>query len=116
MTLDEYQARAIATDIFYDKDRQMEVMEPGYVDKLLGLVGESGEVAEKYKKLIRNKNGILSEEDRLELIKELGDVLWHIAVLARYLNTDFEQVAEVNLQKLADRYARNVIKSTGDNR
>lgn len=116
MTFDEYQAKALTTDAFYKKGMQLDIMEPAYVAKILGLVGESGEVAEKFKKLIRNNNGEVTEADRKDLLKELGDVLWYIAVLAEYLGSDFESVAQANLDKLADRDARGVIKSEGDNR
>lgn len=116
MTLDEYQKKALTTDHFADQAKSAAVTDPAYVAKILGLVGESGEVAEKYKKIIRNQAGELTEENRRELAKELGDVLWYIAVLARYLDTDLEEVALVNLEKLADRKQRNVIASSGDNR
>lgn len=42
---------------------------------ILGLCGEAGEVAEKFKKLIRDHNNILTEEYKKEILKELGDVL-----------------------------------------
>lgn len=117
MTFDEYQAQALTTDTAnITEDLRPNANDSFNVDKVLGLVGEAGEVAEKYKKIIRDKEGIISEEDRKELIKELGDVLWYIAVLAEYLGADFSDVAAGNLAKLADRNERNVIKSEGDNR
>ncbi len=116
MTFDEYQAKALTTDVFYKKGMQVAITEPAYIAKILGLVGEAGEVAEKYKKLIRNKDGAVTDDDKKELVKELGDVLWYIAVLGEYLGTNFENIAQTNLDKLADRSKRNVIKSEGDNR
>lgn len=115
MTFDEYQDQALTTDSFHKIDGTRSVTDPAYVAKILGLVGESGEVAEKYKKIIRDGREV-NEDDRRELLKELGDVLWYIAVLARYLDSDLEPVAQSNLTKLADRSARGVIKSKGDNR
>lgn len=86
----------------------------------LGVCGEAGEYADKVKKLWRNKgvndNKGLSEEDRLGLIKELGDICWYISSSARRLGSSFEQVIEENIKKLTDRRARGVIKSEGDNR
>ena len=86
----------------------------------LGLVGESGEVAEKVKKLWRNQGimsaGLASEDFKTELIKEISDVLWYAAALASELDTDLEHVAQVNLDKLNSRQLRGVIKSEGDNR
>lgn len=86
----------------------------------LGIAGESGEYADKVKKLWRNKNvqsgGDLSLEDRAELLKELGDICWYISASANRLGSSFEEVLEKNIQKLTDRRARGVIKSEGDNR
>lgn len=114
MNFNDYQKQAILTDSFSGKAAK--VTDPAFVAKLLGLVGEAGEVAEKFKKIIRNKGGEISEEDKKEIIKELGDVLWYIATLSQYMNLELDEVAKVNLEKLADRQKRNVIKSQGDNR
>ncbi|HEY6763270.1 MAG TPA: MazG nucleotide pyrophosphohydrolase domain-containing protein [Candidatus Sulfotelmatobacter sp.] len=64
----------------------------------------------------KREGGALSSEDRLALIKELGDVLWYVAAIASELDTDLGFVAEENLRKLNDRKARGVIPSEGDNR
>lgn len=115
MTFDEYQKQALTTDSFSVEGKPA-LNDPSYISKILGLAGESGEVAEKYKKIIRNQDGVINPEDRHELVKELGDVLWYCAVLAKYLDADFEEVAAQNLKKLADRKKRDVIKGKGDNR
>lgn len=83
---------------------------------VLGLVGEAGEIAEKVKKNIRNDNSDMSKLDVNDIKLELGDVLWHIATLAAYFDIPLEEVAQANIDKLADRKKRNVIKSTGDYR
>ena len=116
MTFDEYQKQAMITDVFTLGDSAFKLTDPAYIAKVLGLVGEAGEVAEKFKKLIRDGKDQPDETQRQELLKELGDVLWYIAVLANYLGSDLEPVAKNNLQKLADRKARDVLKSKGDNR
>lgn len=87
-----------------------------FVYPALGLCGEAGEVAEKIKKIIRNKRGIWDENDRLALIDELGDVLWYLSALCDSFNIDLDYVATRNIAKLSDRAKRNVIKSEGDNR
>ena len=46
----------------------------------LGLVNEAGEVAGKIKKIFRDKEGVIAEEDRAALKDELGDVLWYLTV------------------------------------
>ena len=83
---------------------------------ILGLVGEAGELANKYKKVLRDDGGILHPEKRKDMIKELGDVLWYVAALARDLGADLDDVARENIEKLRDRQARGVIGGSGDNR
>jgi NTP pyrophosphatase (non-canonical NTP hydrolase) len=80
----------------------------------LGLCGESGEVADKVKKVIRDQGGKFSAEvvDGIKL--ELGDVLWYVSQLASELGLDLNQIAQANLDKLASRAARNVLSGSGD--
>ncbi|OGL31058.1 hypothetical protein A3D14_02275 [Candidatus Saccharibacteria bacterium RIFCSPHIGHO2_02_FULL_47_12] len=113
MTFDEYQKKAITTDAFGGKGDFLSI---AFINKVLGLVGEAGEVAEKVKKLQRNQSGKLTVKDRHELLKELGDVLWYLSAISHYLNEPLDKVASDNLEKLFDRKARGVIKSKGDNR
>lgn len=82
----------------------------------LGLANEAGEVLGKIKKVLRDKEGVFTEETNLEIGKEIGDVLWYIAALARDLELDLNVIAENNIIKLRDRQARNVIQGSGDNR
>ncbi len=89
---------------------------PKLMDQVLGLVGESGEIAEKFKKLIRDKEGVLSDDDKAEIIKELGDVLWYVSTIAHLLGSDLETVARKNNEKLLSRKQRDVIGGSGDNR
>lgn len=82
----------------------------------LGLAGETGEVCEKLKKIIRDKGGIVSAEDRLAMLKELGDVLWYVGALASELKSSISEVAGMNSQKLLSRLERNKLSGSGDNR
>jgi NTP pyrophosphatase (non-canonical NTP hydrolase) len=109
MTLNEYQASAKTTAVYTSADQQL-------VCTVLGLNGEAGEVAEKIKKVIRDKNSVIGDDDRREIQKELGDVLWYLAVLADTLGLDLESVASLNLEKLKSRYQRGAIHGQGDNR
>ncbi len=111
MQFEEYQAAANATAQFNKDDHEYQLM---YL--CLGLAGESGEVIEKVKKVIRNDRGVLSDEKRVELAKELGDVLWYTSQLARLFGVSLDEVAAANMAKLKDRAERGVIKSVGDNR
>ncbi len=114
MQFNDYQKKAISTDLFDEGARKIDSM--AFFSKLLGLVGESGEVADKFKKIYRDQNGKITPEQIEGMKKELGDVLWYIAVIAQYLDIRLEDIAELNLAKLQDRKKRGVISGSGDNR
>jgi NTP pyrophosphatase (non-canonical NTP hydrolase) len=109
MTLQEYQDEARKTAIYPNKDNN-------FIYPTLGLAGEAGEVAEKIKKVIRDNDGIVSEEKKQEVTKELGDVLWYVANLAKELGVSLEEVAQKNIEKLQSRQQRNELHGSGDNR
>lgn len=110
LTFDEYQKRALTTAL--SSGDQMRDLSHW----TLGIVGEGGEVAEKVKKLIRDFDGQLSVEAKTELAKEVGDVLWYLAVMADFLGISFNEVAQQNLNKLASRKQRDKLHGNGDNR
>lgn len=109
ITCDEYQQGAMTTADGIPDDLLI-------IYPTLGLAGEAGEVVEKIKKVLRNDNGKFTKEKRAEIAKELGDVLWYIAVLANNIGYKLSEIAEMNHAKLKDRKERGVIKSEGDNR
>ncbi|MEU4242767.1 nucleoside triphosphate pyrophosphohydrolase family protein [Actinoplanes sp. NPDC026619] len=109
MDLDEYQRGALRTAAPRDKQNEL-------LHLVLGLVGESGEVAEKFKKWVRDLDSDESRIDRDGVAKELGDVLWYLAVLADYLDLSLDDIATANLAKLASRQGRGVLGGSGDNR
>jgi NTP pyrophosphatase (non-canonical NTP hydrolase) len=123
MTLEEYQKKAMTTCMPSSEN---------FSYMFLNLVGEVGEFASKVAKHIRkghysimdsniaNGNNIddLSEPQVAldELKKEAGDVLWQLSGLCSIMNWRLEDVAKLNLDKLASRKARDVIDGDGDNR
>lgn len=106
MRLNQYQEAARNTAV-YPADM-------GLIYTTLGLVGESGEVAEKVKKMIRD--GKTLKECRADLVKELGDVLWYVANVAHELNITLEEVASRNIEKLQSRKKRDKLHGDGDDR
>ena len=73
-------------------------------------------MAEKVKKVIRDKSGIFDKESKLGIKKELGDVLWYVSNLCTELNFNLEDVALQNLEKLKLRAAKGKIRGSGDDR
>ena len=82
----------------------------------LGLANEAGEVAGKVKKIFRDRQGVITDEDREALTLELGDVLWYLSELCTRLGIRLEDVAARNIAKLADRESRGVLRGDGDMR
>ena len=109
MDFDNYQIEARKTAIYPNKDKN-------FIYPTLGLVGESGEVAEKIKKVLRDKNGNFDDKSKLSLKKELGDVLWYLSNLCDELNFSLNDVAKDNLGKLNSRLSRGKISGSGDDR
>ena len=109
MEMNSYQYAARKTATYPDVGRN-----PIY--PTLGLTGEAGEVADKIKKVIRDRGGVLDADTREAIKLELGDVLWYVAQLASELGYDLNEVADANLQKLSSRAARGRIGGSGDQR
>lgn len=107
MELNEYQKKS-AKIAFYEKN--------DIIYLALGITGESGEIADHVKKMLRDDHGILTNERKTLLIKELGDVLWYVAKMAGELNVTLNDIAEINLKKITDRVTRGVQHGSGDNR
>jgi NTP pyrophosphatase (non-canonical NTP hydrolase) len=110
LTLDEYQYKAHATAVYPDAGR-------GTLSALaycsLGLAGESGEVANKVKKFLRDGD---SPEKRKAISKEIGDCLWYVAQICTELDIELSSLAYDNINKLLDRKERGVLKGNGDDR
>jgi len=99
----EYQRKAVSFAIYPATHK---VLYP-----TLGLCGETGEVAEKVKKQVRD--GVFN---RHEVAKELGDVLWYLANLSNDIGYNLDEIADMNIEKLTSRKNRDKIKGSGDNR
>lgn len=122
LTLNEYQKKAMTT-CMESSDNMLYMM--------MGLCEEVGELQGKFSKGIRKKHIEATSlnnfrcfdmeyneyEEWLELVqKEVGDVLWMVAGFCNVMGWSLEEVAKLNLEKLASRKERNVIDGEGDNR
>jgi len=112
MTFQDYQKLAGLTAIYPLRGNNL-------LYPLLGFVGETGEVCEKLKKIIRdqdNPNLILTESQRNELIKEFGDILWYYSELLTHFSISMDEVAERNIDKLNSRKIAGTLNGSGDDR
>ena len=108
MEFDKYQ-QLIETTRIYPED--MKIVYP-----CLGLSGEVGEVCDKIKKIYRDKEGVVSFNDKQEIAKEMGDVLWYLASLTTDLDLNMNDIALTNIQKILNRKQNGKIVGNGDNR
>jgi NTP pyrophosphatase (non-canonical NTP hydrolase) len=107
MTFDEYQKKALKTLLPSSNNIP-------YV--ALGLTNEAGEVAGKVKKWIRDNDGDESKLDKKAIADEIGDTLWYATMLAQLLGVNMADIAQMNIDKLASREERDLLKGSGDNR
>lgn len=113
MQIQDYADKAIST---LTDQYQYGDISPQLMGQVLGLAGESGEVLEKFKKLLRDQQGRMTDADRAEILKELGDILWYVNAVSHLLGSSLEEVARLNNDKLASRADRNQLHGSGDNR
>lgn len=116
-----YQAKAHEFANYTDKeikgyDEELNFEDSGLEYPVMGLTEEAGEVAGKFAKIIRDKKGVITQDDRDEIVKELGDVLWTVSEIAQRLDCSLQHVAHVNIEKLTSRLKRGKINGSGDNR
>lgn len=117
MQLNEYQEKAMTTCM--ESSHNFSYM-------FLNLVGEVGEFASKIGKAIRKSHAAVNDnhivfyefptciEQEDELKKEAGDILWQLSGLCKVMGWNLEDVAQLNLDKLAARKAAGTIDGNGD--
>ena len=121
MTFEEYQQKAKTTAIYLDKLKSTHDL-PEDIWTLLRLsygglgLGETGEVQGKIKKIIRDSGGVISEEVKQAIAKELGDILWYVSDVSDTIGISMDKIASDNIEKLFSRKERGVISGSGDNR
>ena len=109
LTFNQYQENAKETALYPNVGKN-----PYY--PTLGLAGEAGEISNKVKKIMRDKDGHIDDETKDDIKKELGDVLWYVAAVASEFGLSLGEIADYNHQKLLKRKENNTIKGNGDNR
>lgn len=108
MELNEYQQAALSTAI-YPNDGKISYL-------ALAICGEAGELADKVKKVLRDKKGQFYNADLTAIAMELGDILWYAANLSATLGYELSDIARLNIEKINGRVERGTIHGSGDNR
>lgn len=108
MTFEEYQQAARQTAIF-PNDNTISYL-------ALALCGEAGELADKVKKVLRDKEGIFTKEDLRAIALEAGDCMWYLANLGQAIGISLSEMAEMNKEKIHRRQINGTIHGSGDNR
>lgn len=116
MDINEYQCWTDSTAVYPEATCRSE-KELNYL--IQGFTGESGELANLFKKWLRDETvtllpyfalSRLPNDKKDQLIKELGDALWYMARIARVLGYSMTEVAQLNHDKLEERKAANQLK------
>lgn len=102
MEMSEYQKIALST--------RLDTASAAYA--IINITSEVGELTGIIAKGIRDK----TELDHDKIKGELGDILWHVAVIAKDFDLSLDEVALYNMEKLFSRKKRNKIKGSGDDR
>ena len=122
MDLNQYQEKAMTTCMPSSEN---------FSYMFLNLVGEVGEFASKVAKALRKETGMMdgpnfyyykyqdegmpsAKELKEELKKEAGDVLWQLSGLCSVMGWSLEDIAQMNLDKLAARKEAGTIDGNGD--
>lgn len=109
MDFNEYQKIVMEHAIYSNKGNN-------FIYPVLGLAEEAGEVVGKIKKALRDDNGIISEERKQAIKKELGDLTWYISAECSELGLTLEEVIQENIKKMFNRRQRGTLHGSGDDR
>lgn len=120
MNLSEYQKLAMRTNDGKCTERLKCEVNSGYVtpdvgemlNACLGLAGEVGEINDMVKKAIYHGHDF----NTAELFKELGDVMWYVAMMANAFDVSMDFIAEINIDKLKKRYPEGFSEQASINR
>jgi NTP pyrophosphatase (non-canonical NTP hydrolase) len=95
ITADDYQAACLRTSNGYKQTRNERLQ-----NNVLGLCGESGEIADHVKKALHHGHGL----DRDQLIEECGDLLWYVVATLDTIDCTLAEAMQRNIAKLRKRY------------
>ena len=90
-----------------DKGREMNLLHAA-----MGIGTEAGEVLDQFKRKIFYGR----ELDVVNVKEEIGDIMWYVAILLRELDLDFEEILQLNIDKLRARFPEKFSESHAINR
>lgn len=99
-------------ELRYQSELSLDHIPTDVVHALLGVISEAGELGELLEESIRTGEPI----DSQSLKDESGDILWYLAMLFRHLGTSFEEVGELNIEKLRVRFPDKFTYETVNNK
>lgn len=111
MTGNEYQEQAMRTNDGHAQDRLADRLLAGIMRKkdvaglvngLMGLTGEAGELTDLFKKWIFHNAPL----DEAHAKKEVGDVLWYVAMICHSMGWSMDEIMQMNIDKLKARYPK----------
>lgn len=120
MELKDYQQLAMRTNDGKCTDRLMQgIRNYGYLvdvggvfNACLGLSGETGELNDMIKKWIFHGHTL----DVKEVEKEIGDVMWYLAMMCESFRLNLADIAQMNINKLIERYPDGFSEHASQNR
>ena len=84
-------------------DLQKDVQVERLLTAALGICAEGGEFTEVVKKIVFQGKPV-NKDNIFHMKRELGDIMWYVAQACMALNTDFDEIIEMNVDKLKARY------------
>ena len=117
MNGNEYQQKAMRTNNHEAGEKILASMQAGnntgeILNASLGLSGEVGELNDLLKKWIFHEKNI----DREHIKKEIGDIMWYIALMADALGFELDAIMITNIEKLEARYPEGFDTERANNR
>ena len=94
------------TDEFIKRIKDLEgkgVDVPRLLTAAVGISAEGGEFTEIVKKMVFQGKPV-NTENLYHMKRELGDIMWYVAQACMALDTDFNEIIEMNVEKLKARY------------
>lgn len=114
MEVNKYIEKALETKLYHETQMTPLFSKISYL--YMGLNGEVGELGEKLKKLIRDKECLVSDQDNQLLKKECADILWYYIAILSELGFSFDEIMEISLEKIQGRIERGTLQGSGDER